>query len=342
MSTRRPRSRWLAVPLAAAALLTTISGAAAAPAQRVTIHQIHLSGDISVEGAHVSFQLTATDSGDDGANLMIWLAPDSPIFDPPTLVGAGVDLSIGPDDSSMVGTVDLVRTATGDDAGTATVDVALSPDGAPELISNRLGGNHKLFTEQTVQPLSVSGSMIIASGSGTLTVPLTEASAVAVDHVEFANSPSSTITSTNVLGMLQYWQVDGIVIGVRGEADSSISYIEVAVLLPDGTVLHGSDEDAVLTHRAIDAVVPLASEGQGIAPTGGTVTVTGTVAKGHVTRDVSIDGDDRIVTTLQHYTMAGSMTIALDDGRVLTLDLAAGDGPFYSFIQRTRDGGAAG
>lgn len=119
---------------------------------------VPLSGDLSLEGAYLSFQLAASDSGDDGANAMIWLAPDSPIFDPPTLVGASADLHIGPDDSSMFGTVDLVRSATGEAAGTATLDAALARDGAPELISNRLGGNHKLFTEQTIQPLSVSGS----------------------------------------------------------------------------------------------------------------------------------------------------------------------------------------
>ena len=343
MSTRRPRlSRWLAFPLAAAALVASFSGVAAAPALRQTIHQVHLSGDFALEGAHVSFQLTASEGGDDGANVMIWLAPDSPIFDPPTLVGASADLHIGPDDSSIFGTVYLVRPDTGAPAGTATLNAALAPNGPAELITNRLGGNHKVFTEETIQPLSVSGSLTVPSDSGQLTILLDDASAVAVDYVEFANAPSSTVTSTKGLGLLQYWQVDGIVIGVRGEADSGISYIEVAVFLPDGGVLHGSDEDAVLTHRAIDAVVPLASEGHGIAPSGGTVTVTGTVSKGDVTREVSIEGDDRIVTTVQHYVAAGSLTISLDDGRQYTLDLAAGDGPFYGFLQRTRDGGAAG
>ena len=57
---------------------------------------------------------------------------------------------------------------------------------------------------------------------------------------------------------------------------------------------------------------------------------------------IHVDGDDRIVTTVQHYLMAGSLTISLDDGSQYTLDLAAGDGPFYGFVQRTRDGGAAG
>lgn len=343
MSTRRPLARWLALPLATAALLVSISGAAAAPAQRFTIHQVHLGGDVSLEGAHVSFQLTATESGDDGANIMIWLAPDSPIFDPPTLVSASADLGIGPDDSSMFGVVNLVRMATGEPAGTATIDATLAPNGPAELITNRLGGsNHKQFTEQTIQPLSASGSLVVSSDAGALSVSLDDASAEAVDYWEFTNSPSSTITSTKVLGMLQYWQVDGIVIGVRGEADFGISYIEVAVFLPDGGVLHGSDENALLTHRAIGAVVPLAPAGQGIAPTGGTVTVAGKVSKGEVTREVSIEGDDRIVTTVQHYTAAGSLTISLDDGREFTLDLASGDGPFYSFLQRTRDGGAAG
>lgn len=342
MLTRRHPSRWLAFPMAAAALLTSISAAAGAPAVRMSIHQVHLAGDHALDGAYVSYQLTATDSGDDGANVMIWLAPDSPIFDPPTLVSTSADLGLGPDDSEMFGTVDLVRSATGEPAGTATLDAALEADGAPELISNRLGGNHKLFTEQTIQPLSAFGSLIVPSPAGTLMVPLDGASATAVDHVGFENSPSSTITSTKGIGMLQYWQVDGMVIGVRGEADSGISYIEVAVFLPDGGVLHGSDEDAVLTHQAMDAIVPLASEGQGIAPNGGTVTVSGRVSKGELTREVSIDGDDRVVTTVQHYVAAGSLTIALDDGREFTLDLADGTGPFYGFVQRTRDGGAAG
>ena len=343
MSTRRPAlSRWLAFPLAAAALLTSLAGVAAAPAVRQAIHQVHLSGDLSLEDAYVSFQLTASEGGDDGVNVLIWLAPDSPIFDPPTLVGASADLHIGPDDSSMFGTVDLARSDTGEAAGTATLDASLAPNGPAQLITNRLGGNHKLFTEQTIQPLSVSGSLVVPSDAGQQTFLLDDADAIAVDHVEFANAPSSTVTSTKVLGMLQYWHVDGMVIGVRGEADFGISYIEVAVFMPDGGVLHGSDEDAVLTHRAMDAVVPLASEGQGIAATGGTVTVRGTVSKGDVTREVIVDGDDRIVTTVQHHVAAGSLTLSLDDGREYTLDLAAGVGPFYGFVQRTRDGGAAG
>ena len=341
MSPRRSLTRLLAVPLAAAALLVSISGVAAAPGLHATIHQVHLSGDLSNESAYLSFQLTATGTGD-GANVMIWLAPDSPIFDPPTLVGGTAELVLGPDDSSMSGTVDLVWSATGEDAGDAALDAVLAPNGPAEVISNRLGGNHKLFTEQTIQPLAVAGTLTIPARSGTLVVPLEDATATAGDHVEFSNAPSSTVDSTKFMGMLKLWQVDGIVVAVLGEADTDISYIEVAVFLPDGTVLHGSDEDAVLTHRSIGATVPLASEGQGIAPASGTVTIAGTVSKGEVTRDVSIDRDDRVVTTVQHYAAVGSLTLSLDDGRELTLDLAAGDGSFYGFAERTRDGGAAG
>ena len=54
------------------------------------------------------------------------------------------------------------------------------------------------------------------------------------------------------------------------------------------------------------------------------------------------DGHNRVVTTVQHYAAVGSLTLSLDDGRELTLDLAAGDGSFYGFAERTRDGGAAG
>jgi len=36
------------------------------------------------------------------------------------------------------------------------------------------------------------------------------------------------------------------------------------------------------------------------------------------------------------------MTVTVNDGRTFTLDLAVGDGPLYTFVQRTRDGGAAG
>lgn len=292
--------------------------------------------------AYVTFIVTGSSNDNDGAHVAVWLAPDSPIFDPPTLVGGAADLTIGAADSSLSGEIDMAWSATGELAGTAVIDALTVAAGDVEHSADRQSGNHKIVTEEVFQPLAVTGTLTVPGRAGPVVLSIDGSSGHAIDRSQFMNAPSSTVNSLNKVGMLQYWYVDGMTVGVLAESDKAISWLEVAVFLPDGTVLHGSDEDAVFSHRGIEADVALTPNNPGVYPTTGSASIRGEVSRGERERTVIREGDNRTNVTVQHYRANGVLSVALDDGTVLELDLSRGSGSFYGVAERSIDGGREG
>ena len=334
--------RRLAVLTAMLTLLVAAGPASAAPSVRVTDHRVdinfaHYGPDISI-----SMQLGANNDAADSFNVAIWIAPDSPIFDPPTLEGSRADLLIGVGDVSVTGVVTLADPETGGDAGTLTIDATLTAFGDPQTLATRGGGNHLLIEEQTFQALSVAGTATLLAGGTWAQLSLDTASGTLVDRTAFENNPSSTVGTTEAFGMLRYWMVDGMVIGMLVDADRAISYLEIAIIMPDGSAINGYDEAASIGQRFLAASVVLSSTAPGLTASGGTATVDGDLVRINRTRTVERDGDSQSVVTLDEYALSGSLTLTLDDGSTRVIPLEDGSGLYLGYRQQAIDGGRAG
>ena len=332
------------VAVTAAMLITllTAGSTAAAPSVRTVDHRVELAFDQWGPDISVSMQLAASNIAADGFNVAIWVAPDSPLFDPPTFVGSAADLAIGAGDASLGGVIALADSETGAAAGTLTINATLSPLGEPQTLATRGGGNHLVVTEQSFQALTVAGTASLAAGDMTVALPLEGASATLVDLTSFENSPSSTVTTTEAFGMLRYWNVDGMIVGMLVDADRDISYLEIAIILPDGSAINGYDEAASVGQRFLEADLGLASTAPGLVATGGSAEVRGELARIDRTRTVVEDGDDRSIVTLDEYALHGTLVLELNDGTTHVIPLEDGSGRFLGYRQQAIDGGRAG
>src|SRR5687768_17042201 len=323
--------------------LTLPTGAAlAAPSSHITEHRIDIGGGARNDDAIVFLSLGVSDLNDAGADVQVWLPPDVDYLDPPTLVSGEADLSAAADDSSVTGTVALSFGDTGLSAGSAIIDASLSSYGQPIFNEDQTDGNEKVRRDETFQVMEVTGTITIPGRSGDVTVSLEGLQSTVADRNVFQNDPSSTVFGYNFNAMELWWEVDGTMIGIKGESDKAISWVESAVILPDGSVMNGSDEDATLDHRRIAADVQISPVGQGLVPNGGAVEIRADVSRGESESFVTSDGDDRLRITVQSLIPRGTVTVTLDDGTSWTLDFADASGAFVNVGMKLVDGGRQG
>ncbi len=341
--TSTPRWQRLFASLGLITALTLPTGAAlAAPSSNITEHRIDIGGGTSNDDAIVFLALSVSDLDGAGAYIQVWLPPDVDYLDPPTLVSGEAHLSAAADDSSVFGSVDLFFRESGLFAGSAIIDASLSPFGPPVFNEDRSDGNEKVRRDETYQLMEVTGTITVPARSGGVSLPLDGLHSTVADRDLFQNDPSSTVTVDNYTAMELWWEVDGTMIGIRGESDKAISWVESAVILPDGSVLNGSDEDATVDHRRIAADVHISPVGQGLMPNGGTVEIRADVSRGDGETFVTRDGDDHLRTTVQRLIARGTVQVTLDDGTSWTLDFAKATGGFMNVGVRHIDGGREG
>lgn len=341
--TLTPRWQRLFASLGLITALTIPTGAAlAAPSTHITEHRIDIGGGVRNEDAIVFLSLGVSDLNGAGADIQVWLPPDIDYLDPPTLVSGEAHLSAGADDSSVTGTVELFSGDTGTSAGSATIDASLSPFGPPVFNEDRSDGNEKVRRDETFQLMEVTGTITVPGRSGDVTVSLEGLHATVVDRELFENDPSSMVTGYSSNAMELWWEVDGTMIGIKGESDKSISWVESAVILPDGSIMNGSDEDATVDHRRIAADVQISPVGQGLVPNGGAVEIRADVSHGESESFVTSDGDDRLRITVQDLIARGTVTVTLDDGTSWILDFAEASGVFVNVGMKLIDGGREG
>jgi hypothetical protein len=323
--------------------LTLPTGAAlAAPSSHITEHRIDIGGGARSDDAIVFLSLGVSDLNGAGADIQVWLPPDVDYLDLPTLVSGDADLTAAADDSSVTGSVDLFFEDTGLSAGSATIDASLSPFGPPIFNEDQTDGNEKVRRDETFQLMEVTGTITIPGRSGDVTLDLDELQAVVADRELFENDPSSMVTGYNSNAMELWWEVDGTMIGIKGESDKAISWVESAVILPDGSIMNGSDEDATVDHRRIAADVQITPVGQGLVPNGGTVEIRADVSRGESESFVTRDGDDTLRITMQRLMAEGTVTVTLDDGTSWALDFADASGAFVNVGMKLIDGGREG
>lgn len=341
--TRTLRWQRLFASLGLITALTLPTGAAlAAPSSHITEHRIDIGGGTRNDDAIVFLMLSVSDLDGAGADIQVWLPPDVDYLDPPTLVSGKADLSAAADDSSVTGSVDLFFRESGLFAGSAIIDASLSPFGPPVFNEDRSDGNEKVHRDETYQLMDVTGTVTVPGRSGDVSLALDGLHATVADRDLFQNDPSSSVIGQNYTAMELWWEVDGTMIGIKGESDKAISWVESAVILPDGSILNGSDEDATVDHRRIAADVQISAVGQGLLPTGGTVEIRADVSRGESESFVTRDGDDRLRITVETLIARGTVTLTLDDGTSRTLDFAEATGAFMSVGVKQIDGGREG
>lgn len=325
-----------------AALTLSTGTALAAPSSHMSYHRMDVGGSIRRDDAVVFIALSVSDGSETGADVQVWLPPDIDYLDPPTLVSGRADLVAAADDSSLTGSVDLFFSATQESAGKASIDARLAPFGPPVFNENRTSGNHKSWLDETYQPMSIAGTLTIPGRNGAVVLPLDGLFATVADTTIFTNAPSSTVFSQDRTGMELWWEIDGTLVGIQGESDKAISWVDAAVILPDGTILNGAGDGETVDHRRIDADVAIAPVNPGLAPTGGSVKVRADVSRGETETFVQRDGDDRLRVTYQQLIATGSVEVSLDDGTFLSLDFADATGGFANTTVRFVDGGREG
>lgn len=340
MSTTRRLTRLIgSVGLLAALMLPT--GALAAPSSHISVHQLAVGADFATQDLVASVHFTVVDRSQGQAAIQIW-APAERFYagEPPTIVAGDAQLTAS-DDARLSGSVDLHLGATGAFLGQLVVDLSVAPSGEPQQSETSQIGNHKIRIEQTVQPMSASGTLALPGSLGTLDLAAAYAVNASLTEVEeFSNDPSSTVASLDFVGMLKIWQVDGMTVMVVGNSDRLLTYVDAAIIMPDGSILNGVQDGATFGRQAIAADVPLASPGgEGFAATGGTLSVRADVANGDRTSYVTEDGDAQTRVTVQDLVAHGTVEIGLDDGTSVTLDFADASGSFYDWSERLIDGG---
>src|SRR5688500_16814342 len=223
--TLTPRWQRLFAGLGLLTALTLPTGAAlAAPSSHITEHRIDIGGTARNDDAIVFLSLGVSSLGDAGADVQVWLPPDVDYLDPPTLVSGRAELQASADDSSVAGTVDMFFNASGQFAGTAIIDASLSPFGPPVFNEDRNDGNEKVRRDETFQLMDVTGTITIPGRSGDVTLDLDELQAVVADRELFQNDPSSSVIGYTSTAMELWWEVDGTMIGIKGESDKAISW----------------------------------------------------------------------------------------------------------------------
>ncbi|HEX2221527.1 MAG TPA: hypothetical protein VHK06_03300 [Candidatus Limnocylindria bacterium] len=337
----RPSLRRLA-GLGLVAALSMPGAALAAPSTHLTEHRIDVGGGLRHPDAVVFLQLGVSSAFGTTADVQVWLPPDVDYLHPPTLVSGRAELVVAPDDSSLAGSVDLYFRETGEFAGRAVIDASFAPLG-PAVPNNNAGsGNHKERREEIIQPMSVTGTLTVPGRSNAVVLPLDDLLATVADREQFTNDPSSTVFDQQYTAMELWWAVDGLLVGIKGESDKDISWVESAVILPDGTIINGAHEGATVDHRRIEADVAIAAVNPGLAASHGTVVVRADVSRGDTQRSLFEDGDDRLRLEFQQLVASGTVHVALDDGTELSLDFADAVGSFGQVTIRYRDGGRDG
>lgn len=332
------RLPWVASLGAASLLMVSGTAVMAAPARHTTTQQTQLGCDLlETEGASGHFSAVVSDSGA-GADLQVWLPPASPLLEPPTLVTSGSVIVVADGGAELNGTVDFVWLETGASAGRAAVAATLTPVGTPETYERSTrGSNHRERIIETAQALSVAGQITLP-GSQVLTLD-GWCSGSSVTAETFENAPSSTVASDDVLTLRCEWYVDdSTYVGLAGETNLGLSYLDIAVVNPAGS-FPGWDDDATLGPRGIEATFELAAAGQGVTATGGTAHAVAEVSAGARVSSTEGSGNTRIRTTIQEYLVAGTVDVSLNDGTAITLGMTDESCRMWNHSELSIEGG---
>lgn len=333
----RPRRRLLHFSLGLALALSLLpSIVVAAPSVRTTTHQIDIGCHLlTTDGASGYLVVSIGDTGS-VADLQVWIEPASPPFDPPTLITASWSDAPTEDGWAVSGMIHLIQLDGGEPAGTATLDAHLAPVGPAETIQRSASGNHKQRVTETIQPLSVAGSLAVPGG---FALALDGCAGTSITLETFENDPASSVSSIEFTGLVCEWFIGDTFVGLAGVADRKLSYLDIGIATPDGG-FSGADDLTTLSQTRIAAAFELQpTGGQGIVATGGVAHANAVVSRGErATWDETV-GDTRLRVVDQELLVNGTLAISLDDGTQLDLAMTPESCRMSQHSERIIDGG---
>jgi hypothetical protein len=285
------------------------AAASAAPAQHITEHAVVVGCDLSNDDGFVS--TFVVDSSEFGAfaDLVFWQAPADPSNSEPTLVSTAAD--VASTDTSMSVTYDLVELSTGSPAGMAELDATLTPNGAPEPVSERFReSNRWTRIEGTVQMMDVSG---------TLTVPGAEAFDLAdcfgaiQDLTYFTTNPSAFIERFENISLSCFWETGDGSVALFAGADAFGAFSDLVVSDASGDY-EGFSEAASLSETAFSSTYDLFLLPDGDVAVGSGAASATLDPTGEVIRTMDGSGANLVKFTTEILLVSGSLEVSTPGG----------------------------
>jgi hypothetical protein len=319
---------WAALAATLALVIAFNGTAAAAPSTHIQEHFVSVVGvPISAPGANAYLQAYHSDYIGSNAGFEMWLEPEMPWTGPPIYTSGHSIFSVGPGDSSLTGTFDILDAA-GNPVGTGTLDASLSPIGEPQEVTwPRSSGNEKHRESQVYQDMLVTGTVSVAIGDAQYVFGLDGASAFAADFTAFRNSPASSVDwqTFTELGMVA--SNGEMTIQLRMDYAGRLALTDVVVQAGDEFFV-GSDSGESTRFAGnryeLHDVVSATGGGHGIvagSASGGTVIGSATIRPAERLAWTETIGGMTLRVAVQTYRVSGSFTVALDDGRTATFTM---------------------
>ena len=289
-----------------AALPSVVS---AAPAQRVTEHAVIVQCDLSNDDGIVSaFAVDSSVFGSFG-ELAFWAAPAEPFNDDPTSVA--ISAEVDATESGLSATFELVDVDTGSAAGTASLDATLTPDGPPVPVDERFrDGNRWTDVEGTVQPMLVSGTLIVP---GAEAFDLAGCSGAVQDLTLFTTNPSAFIQRFDTFNLSCTWETADGSVGLSASGDAFGAFGDLSVSDASGVYV-GFTEAASFSDMAFDATFELF-----LQPDGGVAVGTGAASAtleptGEIIRTMDGTGPNRAKATSERLAVSGTLDVSTPGG----------------------------
>jgi hypothetical protein len=277
--------------------------------------------------------------GSDGG-LQLWIEPDDIITDPPTFVSGAADLSVGPGDSGLFGTFDIVTPDGGRVVGSGSLEAHYTPDGEIHVGgAPKSTGNERVREEVVTQPMTVAGTLTLdlTALGRQIVMPLDGCFGNVVDVAIFANDPASSVTSFEITQLSCTIVTDDATIQLYASEDLGLVAADGVVQTSAGNYPFSS-EAVTLTLSSFGfsarlEAVPGGGHGVDGAP-GGTLTASAELERQpKITWTGDIEGA-MVRVVQQDLSVSGVILIALEDGT--TYELPMSDSTCYAFDYSAR------
>ena len=299
---------WFAVVLLA--LLLPATAAAAKPTKFIDERTVIECGSPTDDG-FVSFFVDIAGNGESFGDLNFWADPADPFNEAPTAITSAFDVS--GDATGVQATFDLVEydettdPPFGDPAGTAVLDVTLTPDGDPFPVDERFrNGNRWERASGTVQPLLIEGSLTLPGAD------LTDFSPCLAVHQRvavFLTNPAAFNIRFDETSLNCVWESEDEFVSLHGFGDAFGGFGEVFVATPTREI--GGGGDAVLTDTAFTLDVPLVDflDGSDVGFASASASLS---PQGDAVRVVEANGRNHIKSVIQVLSVDGQLDVEIE------------------------------
>lgn len=189
------------------------------------------------------------------AQVAFWAAGSEPFAEPPTWIGGGDIVDLGPE-GSLTATVDMyapTETDAGQLIGTATITAVLVSAGDPEPFSfTERQGNRRAVFEGVYQPLTVSGNLSLPQD---IAFDIAGCDAATQTSRQFFTNPDAFVFHARQVQLFCTWETGDASLSLFATADEFGSFADLYVA--DATGEYGGGGEASLTTDRFAATADL-------------------------------------------------------------------------------------